>query len=44
MRDEKRREATNEYRHDLVMLLGAGDLHLGTAAREMKKIMSSING
>ena len=37
VRDEKRREATSEFRHDLVTLLGSGDLHLGTAAREMKK-------
>ena len=37
VRDEKRREATAEFRHDLVTLLGSGDLHLGTAAREMKK-------
>ena len=38
VRDEKRREATNEFRRDLVKLLGSGNLHMGAAAREMKKI------
>ena len=37
VRDEKRREATGEFRRDLAKLLGSGDLHMGAAAREMKK-------
>ena len=43
VRDEKRREATSEFRRDLAKLLGAGDLHLGTAAREMNITQNITN-
>ena len=42
IRVEKRKEATAEYRHDLIRLLGSRDLHLGDGCEGARQNQTSI--